>query len=351
VQSLGRRLLFKDDLDRMFFGVGEEDWRFFTRKRLFVTGGSGFIGKWLLSALLDARRRLELGCDVVVLTRSAAQFVEAAPHIATAHGVTLCEGDVRSFAFPEGAFDVVVHCATDIAAKTTPIDTFSACVDGTRRVLDLARQAGAQDLLLTSSGAVYGTHPPLPHGLTEGHPGAPDPCSPASAYGEGKRASEWLACAAAADGGPRVKIARIYAQVGPYLPLDKHFAIGNFIADVLAGRDIIIRGDGTPTRSYLYAADTTVWLWKMLVRGASGRAWNVGGDEGISIAALAQRVGQLLGSEHGIKVLTPVDPSKAVECYVPDTSRARTELGVKQTITLDDSIRLTANWIAGRHRY
>lgn len=335
----------------MFFGVGEKDWRFFARKRLFVTGGSGFIGKWLLSALLDARRRLELDCNVVVLTRSARQFVEAAPHIATADGVTLCEGDVRNFGFPEGAFDIVVHGATDIAAKTTPTETFSACVDGTRRVLDLARRAGVQDLLLTSSGAVYGTHPAVPRGLSEDYPGAPDPCSPASAYGEGKRASEWLACAAAADGGPRVKIARIYAQVGPYLPLDKHFAIGNFIADVIAQRDIIIRGDGTPFRSYLYAADTTVWLWKMLVRGPSGRAWNVGGDEGVSIAALARRVALMLGSGHDIRVLTPVDPSKAVECYVPDTSRARSELGVMQTITLDESIRRTANWIAGSHRY
>jgi nucleoside-diphosphate-sugar epimerase len=167
----------------------------------------------------------------------------------------------------------------------------------------------------------------------------------------GKRASEWLACAAAVDGGPRAKIARIYAQVGPYLPLDKHFAIGNFIADAIAQREIVVRGDGTPFRSYLHAADTTVWLWKMLVRGPSGRAWNVGGDEGISIAALARRVAQTLGSTQGWRILTPADPSKAIECYVPDTSRARSELGVKQTITLDESIRRTANWIAGRPRY
>lgn len=338
-------LLPEADLDRMFSGLTEKDWQFFSNKRLFVTGGSGFIGKWLLSALLTANQRLSLNCQIEVLTRSAQNFRELTPHIACASGVVLHQGDVRNFNFPRGQFDIIVHAATDVVAQNSPLETFSTCLDGTRRVLELAKISGAQDFLLTSSGAVYGQHPSTPIGLSECHLGGPDPTLPSSAYAEGKRVSEWLACAKALEINLNVKIARIYAQVGPYLPMDRHFAIGNFISDALAKRDIIIRGDGTPFRSYLYAADTATWLLAMVIRGKSGCAWNVGGDEGVSIAALAERVANILGSTKGIKVMTPADSKKVVECYVPNVYKARSELQLPVPLTLDESILRTASWL------
>jgi nucleoside-diphosphate-sugar epimerase len=339
------------DLDHMFYGLGEADWRFFSKKRLFITGGSGFLGKWLLSAILTANQRLSLDCQIEVLSRSPRQFCETVPHIASADAVVIHEGDVRDFTFPRGGFDIVVHAATDVIAQNMPLETFSTCIDGTRRVLEFAQRSGTKDFLLTSSGAVYGRHPSAPTGLSEDYTGGPDPLQPSSAYGEGKRASEWLACAVAAETQLRVKIARIYAQVGPYLPMDRHFAIGNFISDALAKREIIIRGDGTPFRSYLYAADTAVWLWAMVLRGSSGRAWNVGGADGISIAALAQRVATLLDSSKGIKILTQTDPAKAPECYVPDVGRARIELKLPSAIGLDDAILRTAEWARSNRQF
>jgi dTDP-glucose 4,6-dehydratase len=333
----------------MFDGLGEADWQYFAGKRLFITGGTGFIGKWMLSALIEADQRLGLNCTIEILTRSPKDFEVLMPHLAMGPNLRLHEGDVRSFQFPKGKFDIVVHGATDVVAQHAPLETFSTCVDGTKRVLDFARVSGAQDFLLTSSGAVYGRHPSTSQGVSESYAGGPDPTLPSSAYGEGKRVSEWLACAQGADTGLRVKIARIYAQVGPYLPMDKHFAIGNFISDALADREIIIRGDGTPFRSYLYAADTAVWLWAMVVRGDAGRAWNVGGGEGISIAALADRVAKLLRSTKGIKVLTPVNPNCHCEKYLPNVKRAQEELCLPHPISLDDAISRTAQWLRINH--
>ncbi len=329
----------------MFSGLSERDWRYFSNKRFFVTGGSGFIGKWLLSALLTASRRLDLNCQIEVLTRSIQQFRASAPQIATAEGVILHQGDVRSFNFPSGSFDIIIHGATDVVAQQAPLETFSTCLDGTRRVLDFAVASDAKDLLLTSSGAVYGKHPSEPTGLVEDCFRGPDPTSILSAYGEGKRASEWLACAVGQEANIKVKIARIYAQVGPYLPLDKHFAIGNFIRDALENRDIIIRGDGTPYRSYLYAADTAIWLWRMVLHGQPGRAWNVGGSEGVSIAELAARVNVVLGSTKGVKILTPVNPDIRPDYYLPNTLRAQTELQVPTPFSLDEAILRTAKWV------
>jgi nucleoside-diphosphate-sugar epimerase len=168
-----------------------------------------------------------------------------------------------------------------------------------------------------------------------------------SAYAEGKRVSEWL-CAQASVNGLQVKIARVFALVGPHLPLNKHFAIGNFLRAAMAGEPIVIQGDGTPYRSYLYAADMAAWLWAVLIKGEPGRAYNVGSDESISITALAERLCSILGRESRITVqLQAVSGASAVH-YVPDISRSRHVLGLQVPLQLDEAILRTARWHAER---
>ena len=266
------------------------------------------------------------------------------PRRASHGGVEFVRGDVRDFTFPEGRFDVVVHAATDVVAQSAPREIFDSCVQGTRRVLDFAQVAGAADFLLVSSGAAYGRQPPVLERVTEDHSGAPDPLSPASAYGEGKRASEWLACAHAEETGLRVAVARCFAFVGPYLPLDRQFAIGNFLRAAIGGEEIVIRGDGTPHRTYLHAADMAAWLWAVLLRGRPSTAYNVGGEESLSIVELAHRVLRVLETPSPVRVLQVPVAGRPAERYVPDVARARVELGVAPPFTLDQAIARTARW-------
>jgi dTDP-glucose 4,6-dehydratase len=141
-----------------------------------------------------------------------------------------------------------------------------------------------------------------------------------------------------------IKIARCFAFVGPHLPLDTHFAIGNFIADVLAGRPIRINGDGTPMRSYLYASDLAIWLWTMLFQSPHLIAVNVGSDRDLSILELARAVVQSLDASIDIHVAKEVIPGAGVARYVPSVDRARRLLGLKETVDLQDAIRRTAAW-------
>jgi dTDP-glucose 4,6-dehydratase len=286
---------------------------------------------------------------VVALTRSPARFREKAPHLANDPAVHLLPGDIRSFTFPDGDFEYVIHAATDTSAQAAerPALLFSSIVDGTRRVLDFAAAHGTRRMLLASSGAVYGVQPPAVTHLPETYLGGPDWLKPLAAYGEGKRAAELMTMLHAHQVGMECVIARCFAFVGPHLPLDQHFAIGNFIRDAMQGSPIRINGDGTPMRSYLYASDLAVWLWTMLLRAPSGEAYNVGSEEAISIADLGRAVVAALGLSSEIQIAREVVSGVPCAQYVPSTAKAREQLGLRAQVDLRDAIRYTAEWLGG----
>lgn len=320
-----------------------DDWERLRGSRVFLTGGTGFIGKWLLATLLDADRRLDLRSRVTVLSRNPESFRRHAPHLAQARGVEVVRGDVRDCVFPGGSYSHVIHAATDVAATASPLDTFDTCVEGTRRVLDFAIGASVSDFLYVSSGAVYGRQPADMAAVAEDFSGGPDTTRLSSAYGEGKRAAEWLAMAYGKLHSMRVKVARCFALIGPYMPLDGHFAAGNFLRDAIDQQPITIRGDGTPQRSYLHASDMAAWLWAILLKAPTGGVYNVGGVEAVSISVLANRIVELLASSSHVEVLTP-PTSGAADRYVPDVGKIRRELSLGEPLTLDDAIRRTAAW-------
>lgn len=314
--------------------------------RFFITGGTGFIGTWLLESFVWLNDRLNLGMSAVVLTRNVEAFAEKVPHVASHPSITLSTGDIRTFAFPEGKFSFVIHGATDASAKLNtedPIRMFDTIVGGTRRTLDLAVQSGAKNFLFLSSGAVYGDQPPHISHWSESDYNGPDCTNAGSAYAEGKRVAELLCTLYARQHGIEAKLARCFAFVGPYLPIDSHFAIGNFIRDAMAKNTILISGDGTPYRSYMYAADLTLWLWTILLRGQTARPYNVGASEAISIAELAALVNATLGGS-GMRIMQQAQPGAPPKRYVPSAQRAETELGLTQSVTLEQAISKTAHW-------
>ena len=312
-------------------------------RRIFITGGTGFFGRWLLESFARANDQLGLNATAVVLTRNPKAFAASMPHLAGRADLIFYAGDVRDFSFPAGAFDFVIHAGTTSGAPVAPPEMFGTIVDGTRRVLEFAAKHETRKLLFVSSGAVYGRQPSDLTHIPENFAGAPDPLDPASAYGEGKRAAELL-CSMAAGKNLEIKIARCFAFVGPYLPLDAHFAIGNFIRDGLRGGPVQVHGDGSPYRSYLYAADLAIWLWTILFRGQSGQPYNVGSEEALSIRELADVVAQTFQPARNVIIDKKPVPGAAAQRYIPNTKRALEELGLRARINLKDSIQRTISW-------
>ena len=304
-------------------------------------GGGGWGGR------LGGTAPPPLGISAVLLTRNPAAFHSRSPHLAEDRAVTLHLGDAAGFEFPDGAFPLVVHAATERYFPPDaehPASTLDRDLAATRRVLELARTRGARRLLFTSSGAVYGRQPPALSHIPEDYPGAPLPTDTSSAYGQGKRISEFLCGAWSEVYGFDAVIARMFAFVGPYFPLDQNYAAGNFIRDAMAGGPVQIAGDGTPYRSYLYAADLAIWLWTILFRGKPARAYNVGSADAVTIADLARRVVSVIAPSAPIRMARQPEPGAPALRYVPATGRAEKELGLRPWIPLEEGVRRTWEW-------
>ena len=324
-----------------------ELWDELRGERIFITGGTGFFGCWLLESFAWANARLGLGATALVLTRNLEAFRKKAPHLASDPAIQFQQGNICSFESPEGECHFVIHAAMETNTNLSNPDAlayFDSAVLGTRRVLDFASEKKVYKCLFISSGAVYGPQPTDLAKLDESYNGAPFPSETRFAYGQSKRAAEFLCNAYSEIQGINITIARCFAFFGPYLPINSGFAVGNFIKDAVEGGPIRVNGDGSAYRSYLYAADLAIWLWKILLRGEKCRAYNVGSENELNILTLAQTVRNIACPHCEISVARKPEPGNPPKRYVPSTKRARKELGLDEWIGLVEGIRRMVQW-------
>jgi UDP-glucuronate decarboxylase len=310
---------------------------------ILVTGGTGFFGKALLRCHLACANSSAI--NIIVLSRNPEQFLTTHPEFSGHPSISFLKGDIQlRDSLPWGqTFTHVLHAATDstIGPRLTPLQRYEQIVDGTKNILDLAVATGSCRFLLTSSGGIYGPQPVDLSAIPEDWLGGPPLAEPNSAYGQAKRAAEHLCALYAEQHRLETVVARCFAFVGSDLPLDVHFAIGNFIRDALTSDAITVAGDGTPLRTYLDQTDLAHWLFTLLKRGRPGEAYNVGSDQVISIADLAHLVRDILAPDKPVVILGRPDPRAARNRYVPDTRKAHQELGLNVTIPLAEAIRRT----------
>ncbi|MGN0847379.1 MAG: NAD-dependent epimerase/dehydratase family protein [Kiritimatiellia bacterium] len=293
--------------------------------RVLITGGTGFFGK----SILDYFSRYPGKYAFTVLSRRGlpddfiARLARSDNHLPVEQLI----GDVRTFDIGSARFDYVIHAATPARIDVPDEEIRAIILDGTANAIRQAKVCGAMRFMMVSSGGVYGRNilrPVMEEDVPE----------PVTVYGRAKLEAERMAVAS----GLPTLLPRCFSFVGGYLARNAHFAIGNFIRNAYAGEQIVIRGDGFPVRSYMYSDDLVEWLFAILERGVSGRPYNVGSDEAVSIRDLAMRVRDVLGSNNEVRVEGALVPG-ASNYYVPNIARCRTELGLNVKVGLVEAIR------------
>lgn len=338
--------LLKDDLAPQLQAMANA-WEPLRGARVFMTGGTGLIGRWLVALFVEANRTHKLGAELVLLTREPYATEKRMAELLADGSVTLHAGDVRHFTPPPGRFTHILHAATEssggqvVCSRLQMADTI---VTGTRRVLEFAQSCGTPRFLYISSAAVYGRSRDAAVPIDEDVSSAPRLSDANLEYDEAKRMAEALCMIYQRECGIPAVIARCFAVVGPHLPLDQHFAIGNFIRDALAGDTIRVSGDGSAVRSYLYLADVARWLWTMLLGAEAGQAYNVGSPEAVTVAALAEQVRAVVNPAAQVHIATKPVEGAPLNYQVPDVRKAGKALGLKPLVSLEEAIRRTAEW-------
>lgn len=317
-----------------------------SNKHIFITGATGFIGSWMLESIIYIAEKRKLNLSISILTRSKDKFLINYPHLSKYELLNILEGDVRDIK-PKviDNVDYIIHAATDTNSYLKDDNTLlltNTIVEGTRNILEISRQQKAvKKVLFLSSGAIYGTKSISSSGFLEEDSSSIDCNNSLSSYGESKRYAELLCSIYNKQFNIPYVTARCFSFVGPRLPLDSHFAIGNFINNILNNEDIIISGNGKDIRSYLYMADLTVWLLTILISSKVAKVYNVGSDQYHNIKKIADTVIKQANTNAGCKIL---NQDKNNSFYAPNINRISKELNVKICNDIYESVEKTINW-------
>ena len=311
--------------------------------RVVVAGGAGFLGSHLCDRLV------ERGDSVVCLDDLSTGTRENLAHLMGHDRFQLIVTDVSDKVELEDQDKVDAVCnlaspASPPAYLARPFDTLAVGSEGTRRLLELARDHGAR-FLMASTSEVYGD--PEVHPQVESYRGNVDPVGPRSVYDEAKRFAESLTMAMHRTVGVNVGIVRIFNTYGPRLSPGDGRVVSNFIVQALRGEPLTVYGDGSQTRSLCYVDDEITGLLALLDSTLTGPV-NIGNPDERSMLELAHFVLEVTGSDSGI-VFQPLptdDPTR--RC--PDITLARAELGWEPRIGLREGIERTIDYFAERVR-
>ena len=323
----------------------QDTWQALKGKRIFLTGGTGFFGKSLLDLISYYNSKKNLDLNVTILARNPEKFKVDFSHLADQKTVTFLKGDILNFEFINSHYDYIMHFATPASAtfnKDFPLKMFDIVSHGSRRVLEFAEFTKTKTVLLASSGAVYGRQPDTLTHIPESYLGAPETNSIYAAYGEAKRTAELFGNLYSEQYGFEHKIARCFAFVGPYLDPNGTYAIGNFLKNAVSDQNIIINGDGTDCRSYLYSDDLIFYLFKILIFGKNKQPYNVGSDQSLSIFELANTISKLVNKNIGIELKQKAALSAVPNRYVPNVDLIKNELQLTPSVSLEEAIIETA---------
>ena len=281
------RAIYDEDLRAATTGVGE----WLRAKRVLITGATGLIGSFLVDALLKLNADEGAAIEIYAAGRSwegMARRFGAAVDDMHFHYVPYDSTRPIDFDFD---VDLVVHAATSahpMAYSTDPVGTMKANLVGTMELLEYLRRHPSARLAFLSTGEIYGENPELPEGFGEEDHGWVDSMRPRSCYPESKRAAETLVASYVAQYGVNARVARLCHVYGPTFTPQNSRADAQFLRNVLAGEDIVMKSDGSQVRSWCYAADAVNALLWLLRDGEAGQAYNVAGHAVASIREYAQ---------------------------------------------------------------
>ncbi|MBM9512997.1 UDP-glucuronic acid decarboxylase family protein [Desulfogranum marinum] len=307
----------------------------FSKKRILVTGGSGFLGSHL------CERLLEQGNDVLCLDNFFTGTKENIIHLMDNPNFELLRHDVTFPLYVEVDEIYNLACpASPIHYQFDPVQTTKTCVHGAINMLGLAKRVKAK-IFQASTSEVYGD--PQVHPQVESYWGRVNPIGHRSCYDEGKRCAETLFFDYHRQHNLRIKVGRIFNTYGPRMHPNDGRVVSNFIVQALQGKPMTIYGDGSQTRSFCYVSDLIdAFVGIMATEDSFTGPMNMGNPGEFTIRELAEIIIELTGSSSKL-VFEPLPSDDPVQ-RKPDISLARQKLKWNPETVLRDGLKVTIDF-------
>jgi dTDP-glucose 4,6-dehydratase len=314
---------------------------------ILITGGTGFMGKWLTEMIAYINDLEGFNVKLYLLSRDVQRFKNEVPHLVEKAFVHLIEQDVKNVHDLPQDINYIIHAAGSPDNRdhvSQPIRTVETFFKGTQAVLDAAsRLPDLKKIVHISSHQVYGIND-TGILMNEKFAGKVELNGINSIYGESKRISETLCSIYRNQFKLPIVICRPFAFIGPYQDLEKPWAINNFIRDGILGGPIRIIGNGLTIRSYLYASDMAYWIIKTLIKGNPGESFNIGSNLAISLNELANLVKNSFNNNVEIVSKSSKESYQNLSKLVPDTTNIINKIEVEENYTINDAINKTIVW-------
>jgi nucleoside-diphosphate-sugar epimerase len=317
-------------------------------KSFLIAGASGFFGRCLLEVLLYLNEENNLGIKIYAISRSSKNFQRKFPLIRESKIIEVIESDISKLKNFDLKVDYLIHAACDTSTEkltNSPEVFLKENYSGTLNLLEIARANKDCKFLYLSSGAVYGSQNLDVKLRHESDLNSPDLQKISSLYGESKRLCELLCTIYNSLHHVETKVARCFSFVGPYMNFDGHYAIGNFIRDIVNGKDVALNSKSETYRSYLYSVDLVIWLIRILISGTSGAVYNVGSSQEILINDLAELVIKTISPKSKIAFLGKEGfNTSSSSRYIPSNEKAKKNLGLAEYTSLEKAIKKSSIW-------
>ncbi len=314
---------------------------------ILITGGTGFIGKWVAEMILFINKTNKTNIKLYLTGRNIDKFEEQVPHLLENNFITLIKQDVKySYNLPNDV-NYIIHAAGSPDNRehvSQPLSVIETFYKGTQSILDAATRLNTiKKVIHLSSHRVYGknTSGQL---INENFEGTIDILNIPNSYTEAKRISETLCAFYRSIYKLPIVVLRPFALIGPYQDLGKPWAINNFIRDAILGGPIRILGNSNTIRSYMYGSDMAYWILKSLLLGKNGESYNLGSDQPISLNDLAIEIKNQLNNKIDIHYKSSMNCREEISKIIPDTAKIKKDLGVIETFTIAQSLERTIIW-------
>ena len=323
----------------------------FSDKKILITGGNGFLGKYFVKVFLEYNKFLEKPLKLVVLDLKFKKNDKI-----NDSNVIYIEKDVSKNFSIEKKIDYIIHAAgiaSPFYYRKKPIETLEVSIEGTKNCLDLARKYKSKFIFFSSS-EIYGDPDKSNIPTKEVYRGNVSTLGPRACYDESKRLGETLCYIYNNKYNLDINIIRPFNVYGPGMKQKDYRIFPNFISNILNNKKIYIYGTGKQTRTYCYITDAIEGFIRVLCYGKKGEVYNIGNtDPEISVS----QIFKVLNKIHNKKILSKFIkhpksyPNDEPQRRCPDLTKAKTHLNYKPKVKLKDGLINFLNWAKIHYKY